>query len=56
MESSCLCPRVLIVAVNPFNTMVFETILSSLDVKCESAYSGKTAIQKLLPASNKDLW
>jgi len=48
IESVCSCAKVLIVDDNPFNTMAFETILSSLGIKCESVYSGKSAIQKLL--------
>jgi len=43
----CVCPKVLIVDDNPFNTMAFETILGSLDVKCESVFSGRSAIERI---------
>ena len=44
----CLCPKVLIVDDNAFNIMALETILGSLDIKCDSVYSGPDAIKKLL--------
>jgi len=47
-KPKCSCPKVLIVDDNPFNTMAFETILGSLDVKCESVFSGRSAIERLL--------
>ena len=49
----CSCPRVLIVDDNPFNTMAFETILFSLEVKCDSVYSGSSSIKKLLNRQGK---
>jgi len=33
---------------NPFNTMAFETILNSLEIKCESVYNGSCCLKKLL--------
>ena len=47
MEGHC-CSRILIVDDNPFNTMAFEAILGSLDIKCDSVYSGSSAIEALL--------
>ena len=52
-EEKCCCPKVLIVDDNPFNIMAFETILKSLEVKCDSVYSGSACIQKLLCRQNK---
>jgi CheY-like chemotaxis protein len=49
----CSCPKILVVDDNPFNTMAFETILSSLDMKCDSVYNGKSAIQKILDRQGK---
>ena len=48
MKRECTCSKVLIVDDNPFNTMAFETILNSLEVKCDSVYSGSSAIKKIL--------
>jgi len=45
---TCSCPEILIVDDNPFNTMTFEAILSSLDIKCDPANGGSSAIEKLL--------
>jgi len=53
VELECSCPKVLTVDDNPFNTMAFETILSSLDVKCDSVYSGSACLQKLLDRQTK---
>jgi len=50
---SCSCPQVLIVDDNPFNTMAFETILSSLEVKCDSVYNGSACISSLLSRKSK---
>jgi len=50
---SCSCPRILIVDDNPFNTMAFETILGTLEIKCDSAYSGSSAIKKVLNCESK---
>jgi len=44
----CRCSKILIVDDNPFNTMAFEAVLGSLNVKCDSVYDGQTAIDKLL--------
>jgi len=49
----CTCSKVLIVDDNPFNTMALETILSSLELKCDSVYSGSGCIKKLLERQNK---
>jgi len=49
----CSCPQILVVDDNSFNTMAFETILSSLDVKSDSVYSGLCAIKKLLNRENE---
>jgi len=49
----CSCPKVLIVDDNPFNTMAFETILNSLDVKCDFVYSGSACINNLLSRQGK---
>jgi len=46
-SSSCSCPKILIVDDNPFNTMAFETILDSLNLKCDSVYSGSSCIKSL---------
>jgi len=48
VDLECLCPKVLVVDDNLFNIMAFETILSSLEIKCDSFYSGPAALQKLL--------
>jgi len=48
VKDLCSCPKVLIVDDNPFNTMALETILRSLQIKCDSVYSGPCALQKLL--------
>jgi len=53
LTGTCSCPDILIVDDNPFNTMAFETILSSLDIKCDPAYSGLSAIEKLLAREKK---
>jgi len=45
---TCSCSKVLVVDDNPFNTMAFETILGSLNVKCDSVYSGSSSIKKVL--------
>jgi CheY-like chemotaxis protein len=45
--SSCLCSKILIVDDNPFNTMAFETILDSMNIKCDSVYSGSCCIKSL---------
>ncbi len=47
-KTKCNCSKVLIVDDNPFNTMAFETILGSLEVKCDSVFSGRSAIEKIL--------
>ena len=49
----CLCPKVLIVDDNPFNTMAFETILKALEIKCDSVYSGSACIQRILGRKTK---
>jgi len=49
----CSCPRILIVDDNPFNTMAFETILGSLEIRCESVYNGSSAIKKLMSCQAK---
>jgi len=49
----CSCPKVLIVDDNPFNTMAFETILGSLDIKCDSVYNGSAGINNLLSRKSK---
>jgi len=49
----CFCPKVLIVDDNPFNTMALETILGSLDIKCDSVYSGSACLQKLIDRQTK---
>ena len=46
--NACSCPKVLIVDDNSFNTMALETILNSLEIKCESVYNGSDCIKKLL--------
>ena len=51
--TSCTCAKILVVDDNPFNTMAFETILSSLKIKCDSVYSGACAIKKLLNRENE---
>ena len=50
---SCPCPKILIVDDNSFNTMAFETILSSLNIKCDLVYIGSSAIETLLRRENK---
>jgi len=52
-NSSCSCPKILIVDDNPFNTMAFETILDSMNVKCDSVYSGSACIKILLSRQSK---
>jgi len=49
----CECPEVLIVDDNLFNVMAFEAILSSLDIKYDSVYSGPSAIQRLIDREDK---
>jgi len=39
--------KILIVDDNPFNIMALETILESLEVKCDSVKSGSVALEKL---------
>jgi len=51
--SSCSCAKILVVDDNPFNTMAFETILSSIDIKCDSVYSGSSCIKSLLDRQSK---
>jgi len=51
--SMCSCPKILVVDDNPFNMMAFETIVTSLGIKCESVYSGSSAIKKLLNRENE---
>jgi len=53
LASKCSCPKILIVDDNPFNTMAFETILNSLDLKCDSVFSGPSALKKLLSRQEK---
>ena len=48
LNTPCLCPQVMIVDDNPFNTMAFETILGSLEVKCDCVYSGSACIKNLI--------
>jgi len=43
----------LVVDDNPFNTMAFETILGSLDIKCDAVYSGSLCIKGLLNRQTK---
>jgi len=52
-ETQCSCPKILIVDDNPFNIMAFETILNSLEVKRESVYNGKEAIDKRMERVNE---
>jgi len=49
----CSCAKVLVVDDNAFNTMAFETILSSLQVKCDTVYNGNAAVKKLLNRQEK---
>ena len=49
----CLCPRILIVDDNPFNVVAFETILNSLDIKCDSVFNGSSAIKRLIDCENR---
>ena len=49
----CLCPQILIVDDNPFNTMAFETLLGSLDIQCASAYNGSSTLETLLQYESK---
>ena len=49
----CSCPKVLIVDDNPFNILALETILRSLQIKFDSVFNGKSALQKLLSHKNK---
>jgi len=53
VEPKCCCPKILIVDDNPFNTMAFEAILRSLDIKCDSVYSGSACIQRILVRKTK---
>ena len=52
-NSPCRCPRIMVVDDNPFNTMAFETILGSLNIKCDFVYSGSTCIKNLLNRQSK---
>lgn len=45
---SCTCPRILVVDDDPFNILAYEAILNSLGVKYDCAYSGRSAIDKML--------
>jgi CheY-like chemotaxis protein len=47
-SSKCECPRVLVVDDNPFNTMAFEAVLGSLNIKCDTVFDGHTAIDKII--------
>ena len=47
-HSSCECPKILIVDDNPFNILALETILSSLRIKFESVYNGRSCLEKIL--------
>jgi len=47
-KAMCECPRVLIVDDNLFNIMAYEVILKPLGIKSDSAYNGKSALEKLL--------
>jgi signal transduction histidine kinase len=53
LSSFCSCPQVMIVDDNPFNTMAFETILGSLEIKCDCVYSGSACIKSLLNRQTK---
>ena len=44
----CNCAKILIVDDNPFNIMAFETVLGSLNLKCDYAYNGNSAIEKVV--------
>ena len=52
-HSFCTCPKILIVDDNPFNTMAFETILDSMNVRCDSVYSGSACVKTLLRRQSK---
>jgi len=54
LNSPCGCPKVLVVDDNPFNIMAFETILGSLNIQCDSVYSGPAALKKLSRKCGKD--
>ena len=51
-EKKCKCSKVLVVDDNPFNTMAFETVLGSLNFKCDSVFDGRAAIDKILYRQN----
>ena len=53
IEETCSCAKVLVVDDNPFNTMAFEAILKYPDVKCDSVFSGPSAIKKLISRQEK---
>jgi len=44
----CDCAKVLIVDDNPFNTLAFESILGPLEIKSDSVFDGKSAIEKVM--------
>ena len=46
-DSSCSCPKVLIVDDDPFNLTALEQHLNKLDIKCDWAFNGALAIEKI---------
>ena len=53
VSNSCLCSKVLIVDDNTYNILVLQTLLSANNVKCDSVYDGKEAVEKVVEEQSK---
>jgi len=48
LTAKCKCAKILVVDDNLFNTMAFEAVLGSLNLKCDSVFDGHAALDKIL--------
>jgi len=44
----CNCAKILVVDDDPFNIIALESLLKSVDLKCEVSYHGQDAVDKIL--------
>ena len=48
IQESCTCPPVMVVDDDPFNITALEQHLSKFKIKCDCAFNGKQAIDKIM--------